>query len=336
MRAVIWTDYGRPEVLQHRDIEKPVPQDNEVLIKVHATTVFPGDAELRRFEVPFLLLWLPMRLWIGLWKPKRVTILGQEVAGEVEAVGKDVTRFKAGDKVIGMVGMGFGGYAEYVCLTADLTLNKGIVALKPKNMSYEEAAAIPVGGLNAWHFIRRANIQPGEKVLINGSAGSIGSYAVQFAKSFGADVTAVDCQEKLDMLREIGADQVIDYQKGDFTRSENKYDVIFDIIDKASYSRCMKCLNPNGRLINVNTRPIHLLRAFLTSRYGNKKFICEIARVADEDFLAVTQLIEEGKVNTHIDRVYPLNKIVDAHRYVDTKMKAGHVILKVTQESNTV
>ena len=328
MKAILWTDYGKPEVLQHRDIEKPVPKDNELLIKIHATTVFPGDAELRRFDVPFWLLWLPMRLWIGLRKPKRVTVLGQEVAGVVEAVGKDIRRFKPGDQVIGMTGMQFGGYAEYVCVTEELTAAKGLAGLKPRNMSYQEAAAVPVGGLNAWHFTRRAKIQPGEKVLINGSAGSIGSYVVQFAKSFGATVTAVDSGTKLQMLLSAGADYVIDYEKEDVIHSGNTYDVIFDIVDTIPYSQSMKSLKQNGRLVTVNTRPMQLLRAYWSSRYSSKKVICELARVSTEDFLAVTRLIEAGKVKTHIDRVYSFADIVEAHRYVDTKMKAGHVVIK--------
>jgi len=328
MKAIIWTEYGLPEVLQQRELAKPTPNDDEILVKVHATTVFPGDAELRRFELPFWILWLPMRIWIGLWKPKRVTVLGQEVAGEVEAVGKDIKRFAPGDQVMGMTGMQFGGYAEYVCLTEQLT-RKGLAALKPKNMSFEEATAVPVGGLNAWHFIRRANIQPGEKVLINGSAGSIGSYAVQFAKSLGAEVTAVDSESKLQMLRAVGADHVVDYEKEDFINSGKTYDVIFDIVDSIPFSQNMKCLNENGRLLIVNTRPMQLLRAYWCARHGSKKVICEMARASTEDFQSVTELIEAGKVKTHIDRVYSFADMVEAHRYVDTKQKAGNVVVNV-------
>lgn len=209
MKAVIWTKYGPPEVLQIVELEKPIPQENEVLIRVRAATVFPGDAEIRRFDVPFWAMWLPMRLFLGILKPTRIKVLGQEVAGDIEAVGKDVKRLKPGDKVIGMTGFGFGGYAEYICLSEEMTMKRGLVAAKPNNMSYEEAAAIPVGGLNAWHFIRRAKIVDGVKMLINGAGGSIGTFAVQLAKACGAEVTAVDNGPKLEMLRSIGADHVV-------------------------------------------------------------------------------------------------------------------------------
>jgi NADPH:quinone reductase-like Zn-dependent oxidoreductase len=329
MKAVIWTKYGPPEVLKIEDVDKPIPQDNEVLIKVIATTVFPGDAELRRFQMPFWVMWIILRLWFGVFKPRGRKILGQEIAGVVEAVGKDVTRLKCGDQVHGVTGMRFGGYAEYICLTEEFTAGKGLVVIKPDSMSYAEAAAVPVGGLNAWHFIRRANLQPGEKMLINGAGGSIGSYAVQMAKSFGVEVTATDHTDKLELLRTIGADHVIDYTKEDFSKSGKIYDVILDIADKKSFRRCVRSLKANGRLLIVNTRPLHLLRRIWFSWFNNKQLICEIARVSHEDFDSLRDLVETGKVKTIIDRSYSLNKIVEAHRYVDTGLKKGHVILNV-------
>lgn len=329
MKAVIWTKYGPPEVLQLGELEKPIPQENEVLIRIRATTVFPGDAEIRRFDVPFWAMWLPMRIFLGILKPKRIKVLGQEVAGDIEAVGKDVERLKPGDQVIGLTGFGFGGYAEYICLSEEMTMKKGLVAAKPHNMSYEEAAAIPVGGLNAWHFIRRAKIEDGEKVLINGAGGSIGTFAVQLAKACGAVVTAVDKCAKLEMLRSIGADHVIDYERDDFTRNGETYDVIFDVIDKSPYLRSMKSLKEKGRYLLVNTKPSNMLLPLWTRWTSSKKVICELARVTSEDFDSVREFVESGQVKTVIDRSYSLDQIVDAHRYVDTKQKAGNVVIRV-------
>jgi NADPH:quinone reductase-like Zn-dependent oxidoreductase len=218
MKAVVWTRYGPPEVLELGEVEKPAPKDNEVLIKIHATTVTAGDCEMRRLQFPFYLS-LPMRLWLGLLKPKQNSIMGTELAGEIEAVGKDVEQFKVGDKVFGASGMGLGTNAEYICLPAVSGDMEGGVAIMPANMSYQEAATVPFGGRDALHFLRLGGIQSGQKVLINGAGGSIGTFAVQLAKEYGAEVTAVDSADKLDMLLAIGADQVIDYQNEDFTQN---------------------------------------------------------------------------------------------------------------------
>src|SRR5215208_5609836 len=227
MKAIVWTKYGPPEALQLREVEKPTPRDNEVLIKVHAATVTFGDCEVRRLKLP-LLISIPIRIYAGLIKPKRITILGQELAGEIEAVGRQVTRFKKGDPVFAATFFRFGAYAEYACLP------ETYLVLKPSAITYEESATVPTGGINGLHFLRAANIQPGEMVLINGAGGSIGTYAVQIAKSLGAEVTAVDSAEKLDMLRSIGADHVVDYTREDFTKSGERYDVIYDVIGKSS------------------------------------------------------------------------------------------------------
>src|SRR4051794_15606466 len=224
MKAIVWTKYGPPDVLQLREVAKPEPKDNEVLIRIGATTVTAGDAQIRGLKIPILFL-LPFRLFLGLRKPKRITVLGQELAGEIEEVGKEVTRFKKGDQVFAWAGFRLGAYAEYICLP-----EKGLLKIKPSTMTYEEAAPLAVGGLEAAYFIRKGNIRSGEKVLIYGAGGSIGTYAVQLARSCGAEVTGVDSAEKADMLRSIGADHVIDYKHEDFTRRGETYDVIFDVI----------------------------------------------------------------------------------------------------------
>jgi NADPH:quinone reductase-like Zn-dependent oxidoreductase len=242
MKAIVLTKFGPPDVLQLQEVAKPTPKDKEVLIRIYATTVTAGDCELRRLKAP-LALRLPIRIFVGLIRPRPI-ILGQELAGEIEAVGKEVTRFRRGDQVFGWSGLRLGAYAEYTCLPED-----GVLAIKPSTMTYEEAAALPVGGLDAVYFMRKGNIQPGQKVLINGAGGSIGTFAIQLAKYFGADVTAVDSTGKLDMLRSIGADHVIDYTQEDFTKNGETYDVIFDVVGKSSFSRSVRLLTHNGRYL---------------------------------------------------------------------------------------
>src|SRR3989449_10934897 len=239
MKAIVCTRYGPPEVLQLRDVEKPTPKANEVLIKVHAATVTKGDCELRSLNLP--LLWkFVLRVGFGIRAPRK-KILGQELAREIEAVGNDVTLFKKGDQVFANTGLHLGAYAEYDCLP-----EKGLIVTRPVNMTYEEAAAVPVGGLHALQYLRKANIQSGQKVLINGAGGSIGTVAVQLAKYYGAEVTGVDSTGKLDMLRSIGVDRVVDYTREDFTKNGEKYDVIFDTVGKSSYSRSIGSLKEKG------------------------------------------------------------------------------------------
>ncbi len=321
MKAIVWTKYGPPDVLQLKEVEKPTPKDNEVLIRIYATTVLAGDCELRSLKFSLLMRAL-MRLGFGLRKPKRVTILGGDLAGEIESVGKDVKLFKKGDQVFGMTGPKLGAHAEYICLPEE-----GMLALKPANMTYEEVAAVPVGGLNALHFLRKGNIQSGQKVLINGAGGTIGTFAVQLAKYFGAEVTGVDSTEKLDMLRSIGADRVIDYSQEDFTKSGETYDVIFDVVGKSSYSGCINSLNKNGFYVLANPKLSLYIRRLWTSMKSSKKVITGIASYKTEDLIFFKDLIEAGKIKSVIDRRYPLEQIPEAHRYVETGQKIGNVVI---------
>jgi len=321
MKAIIWTNYGPPDVLQRQEVEKPTPKDNEVLIRLVAATVTAGDCEVRGLKLP---LWprLPLRIFVGLRKPKRLTILGQELAGEIEAVGKNVNKFKIGDPVFAATGFGMGAYAEYKCLPED-----GALAIKPINMSYAEAAAVPVGGLEALHFLRKSNIQRGQKVLINGAGGSIGTIGVQLAKHFGAEVTAVDSAEKLEMLRSIGANHVIDYAQEDFTKNGQTYDVIFDVIGKSSFSRSIRTLNEKGFYLIANPTFSKKIRGAWVSKRSSKRVLSDAADHKAENLIFLKDLIEAGKLKSVIDRCYPLAEVAEAHQYVETGQKAGNVII---------
>ena len=325
MKAIVCTKWGPPEVLQFKEVPKPIPKDNEILIKIHATTVTAGDCEMRRLEFP---LWLQLLARAGFgFRGPRKEIIGQELAGEIEEVGKDVKLFKKGDKVFGSPGFHFGTYAEYDCLP-----EKAVVAIKPTNMTYEEAACVPLGGLEALHFLRKANIESGEKVLINGAGGSIGTAGIQLAKYYGAFVSAVDSTGKLDMLRSIGADSVIDYTKEDFTKNGQTYDVIFDIVGKSSFSDSIASLNENGRYLLANPKLSHKVRGQQVSRKGGKKVISDYTFQKPEDLIFLKELIEAGKIRSVIDRSYPLEQIPEAHRYVEAGGKKGNVVITVVEE----
>ncbi len=328
MKAIVWTKYGPPDVLQLKEVEKPTPKDNEVLVRIYATTVTAGDCEMRRLKFP-IWLWLPMRIYAGLIRPTRINILGQELAGEIESVGKDVKRFKEGDQVFAHAGFGMGAYAEYICLPEEPKEMEGPLAIKPSNMTYEEAAAVPVGGLEALHFLRQGNIQSGQKVLINGAGGSIGTMGIQLAKHYGAEVTAVDSTGNLDMLRSIGADQVIDYTQEDFTKSDQTYDVIFDVVGKSSFSGSVKSLKQNGRYLLANPGLSHMVRGGWTSMRSSKNVISGAASHKTGDLIFLKKLIEAGKIKSVIDRRYPLEQIAEAHSYVETGHKKGNVVITV-------
>ena len=331
MKAILWTQYGSPDGLHLREVEKPTPKDNEVLIRVHAATVTAGDCEMRSLKFP-LFLSLLMRMYLGLGRPTRIKILGQEFAGEIETVGKDVRLFKQGDQVFATTGFGFGAYAEYKCLPEAPKL--GVLTSKPVNMTYEEAAAVPTGGLEALHFLRKGNIQSGQRVLIVGAGGSIGTFAVQLAKYFGAEVTGVDRSSKLDMLRSIGTDHVIDYTQEDFTKSGKTYDVIFDVMGKSSFSGSIRSLKQDGRLLLGNPGLSQMVRGRWTSMSSSQQVIMGAASQKREDLIFLKELIEAGKLKAVIDRCYPLEQTAEAHRYVDTGQKKGNVVITVEHDNN--
>ena len=329
MKAIVCTKYGSPDVLQLKEVEKPTPKDNEVLIRTYAATVVAGDCELRSFKFP-LYFWLPLRIYMGIIRPTRVNILGQELAGEIESVGKDVKLFREGDQIFAATSIRFGAYADYICLPST-----GAMATKPANMASEEAAAVPTGGLNALHYLRKGNIQSGEKVLINGAAGNIGAFAVQLAKYFGAEVTGVDSTEKLDMLRSIGAEHVIDYTQEDFTKNGETYDVIFDVVGKSSFSRSVRSLNQNGRYLLANSRLLQMVRGLWTSMISSKKVIFELLNYKPEDLIFLKELIEAGEIKSVIDKRYPLEQTAEAHRYVEKGHRKGNVVITLEHNHKT-
>ena len=334
MKAIVWTKYGPPDVLQLKEVEKPSPKDNEVLIRICATTVTAGDTEMRSLTMPFMFSF-PMRIYVGLRKPKRITILGQELSGDVEAVGKEVELFERGDRVFGTTGFGFGAYSEYICLPGVAKGMQGALAIKPVNMTYEEAAAVPTAAFEALHLLRQANIQKGQTVLIFGAGGSIGTFSVQFAKYLGAEVTGLDSTGKLDMLRSIGADHVIDYTQEDFTENAETYDVILDVIGKSPFSGSLRSLGPNGRYLLANPKLSQMVRARWISMRTGKQVIFGSSSQKTEDLIFLRELIEAGKIRSVIDSSYPLEQIPEAHRYAEKGSKKGNIVITVEQSSKT-
>lgn len=326
MKAIIWTKYGPPEGLKLQEVATPVPKANEVLVKIHAATASRADTEFRRLKLPFLFV-IPVRIYLGLFKPSRIRILGTEFAGEVVDTGKNVTQYQTGDQVYGYTGLGMGTYAEYVCLSEKPSGLLSVMSKRPTNITWEEAAAVPFGGLEALHSLGRANIQPGQKVLIVGAGGSIGTYAVQLARHYGAEVTGVDSGGKLDMLRSTGTDHVIDYTREDYTKNGQKYDLIMDTIGGSPFAGSLRALNENGTYLNVNPKMSHRLQMALSSGRRNRKLLSWEGGYTTKNLLRLKELIEAGTIKPVIDRRYPLEQVAEAHRYVETDQKKGNVVI---------
>ncbi len=329
MKAIVWTKYGAPEGLQLRELPTPSPREQEVLIKVHAATVSTPDTEFRRLKLP-LPYAIPLRLYLGVFRPTRIPILGNEFSGEIVAAGQEVAQYKIGDAVFGYTGLGMGAYAEFLCLAETPTALASMMAPKPINVTYEEAAALSFGALEALHALRKANIQKGQKVLIVGAGGNIGTYAVQLAKHYGAEVTGVDKAGKLEMLRSIGADQVIDYAREDFTQCGQMFDVIFDTIGKSPFTKSLRMLTENGAYLNANPGLLGGMRMRRAAKDSGKRIMPWSAAYTTQNLLAVKELVESGTIKPVIDRLYPLEQIAEAHRYVETGQKKGNVVVTIS------
>lgn len=328
MKAIVYTKYGPPDVLQLTEVEKPSPKENEILVKIKATTVTAGDIRSRSFTVPSSV-WLPARISLGFKQPKK-QILGMELAGEVESVGKDVTRFKKGDQIFAATQVNFGSYAEYICLPED-----GAVCMKPSNITYEEAAAVPIGARTALFFLKKANIQNGQNVLIYGASGSVGSYAVQLSKYFGATVTGVCSSFNLELVKSLGADEVIDYTASDFSTIDGAYDIIFEAVNKSTFSDCMKLLKEDGTYINI-VEPLPSAQMLWTKLTSRKKLILsQNAPETSEALDFLKELVENGKIKVIIDRQYTFEEIVEAHIYVEEGHKKGNVVINVKHNDHS-
>lgn len=319
MKAITYTKYGPPEVLHLSEVEKPTPKDNEVLIKIYATTVNRTDCGFRNPE------YLIVRLISGLFRPK-INILGSEMSGEIEAIGKDVKTFKKGDQVFGLNTYKFGTHAEYICIP-----QKGSIAAKPSNMSYEEAAAVCDGLMLAMTYIRKIDFKNVQKILINGASGSIGSACVQLAKSYGTKITAVCDTKNLELVKSLGADKVIDYTKDDFTKDGQLYDVVIDAVGKSSFFRCKKLLKPGGVYFSTELGFLsqNIFLAMLTPIIGSKKVKFPIPKDSKEDIAYFKEIIEAGEYKAVIDRIYPLEQIIEATRYVESGRKTGNVVISL-------
>lgn len=341
MKAIVSTEYGTPDVLKIKDVVKPAPKDNEILVRVYATSVNFGDLMARNFgnlsprefNMP-APLYFPSRMAFG-WNKPRINILGSELAGEIESVGRDVTKFKAGDQIFAYLGMNMGANAEYVCIP-----ESGTVALKPANLTYEEAATLPYGAIMATSLLGKANSLTsvrGQKVLINGASGGIGSMAVQLAKHFGAEVTGVCGTRRLEFVKSLGADKVIDYTKEDFTQNGETYDLIFDILGRSSFSQVRRSLKPNGIYLLASFKMKALLQMLWTSLTGSKqKVICSFANETPESLVFVKKLVEEGKIKASVDKSFPMEQAAEAHRYVEGGHKQGNVVITLEHNNKAI
>lgn len=323
MRAVVWTAYGSPDVLRVRQVPRPIPEPHEILVRVRATTVTAGEVEMRR-GTHRGLLGLMLRLFVGVRRPRGTRILGQELAGDVVAVGGEVTGFAVGDRVAAQTGLRFGGDAEFACLP-----ESGAVVEVSDGVSYEEAATLPTGGLYARYFVRTAGIEPGDSVLINGAGGSIGTYAIQLAKRAGAEVTAVDRADKLDLLGSLGADHVIDHTTHDFTEDMARYDVILDVIDARSFGAVARSLRPGGRYLHSDVSPLAAIRRKLHRSEGEKRAVFVRAGSERRDLRELVEMLAAGELRAVIDRRFPLEEIGDAHSHAETGAKRGHIVISV-------
>jgi NADPH:quinone reductase-like Zn-dependent oxidoreductase len=329
MKAVTYRRYGGPDVLQLAEVPAPVPGDREVLIRVRAAETTKSDCELRSFRYSVKWFWLPLRIAVGISRPRR-RILGIYFAGEVVSVGGRVTRFAPGDQIYGSTDLRLGAYGEYVVLPERATIGP-----KPRNMTFAEAAAVPLGGLNALHFMRRARIQPGEQVLINGAGGSIGAHAIQLAHSMGVQVTAVDHRIKEGLVRRLGASDFIDYTTEDVTTIGRRFDVIFDMVAGSPYRRLIGMLQPGGRYLHGNPRLSVLVRSVLTTRFTDKTVTVAFAPESKENLATLTEMIEARKIYTIVDRVYPMAEAAAAHRRVETEQRLGAVVITIGEQDGS-
>lgn len=323
MKAAVWTAYGAPEVLQIQDVNKPEPASDQILIRITASTVFAGDSELRRLDV-LPMFRLPLRLGLGFSKPKRVNVLGQEFAGTVERVGNEVTRFKPGDEVFGPSPMGFSCNAEYICIKESAE-----ISLKPAEIKFGEAAALCVGGLNALYFHRLGNIQAGQKVLLVGAGGSIGTIYLQLAKLTGAEVTVVDSANKLALLKQLGADHAIDFLSEDLAATGKRYDLVFNVHAKSSFRTGLKLLKKQGRLLIMNTYFLQIIAGLFINLFSSKSVKLGMTKYRTEDLDYLAGLVSAGKLKVIVDREYKLDDIVAAHRYADSGEKTGNLVLTI-------
>jgi 2-desacetyl-2-hydroxyethyl bacteriochlorophyllide A dehydrogenase len=329
MKAIVWTKYGKPDGLLLKEVEKPNPKENEILVKIHATSVTAGDCEMRRLQLP-LGLSLPIRMYAGFFRPKRIPILGQELAGEVVEIGNHVKTYQQGDQVFGTTGFGFGAYAEYITLPENPDDAQGVLAAKPDSLSFEEAAVVPTAGLEALHYLRAANIHNSDKVMVIGAGGSIGTFAIQLAKYLGAEVTAVDSGPKRELIHSLGTDHFIDYTTENYVTNGETYDLIIDVVGKHSIARRMRMLKPGGLYYLAFARLSNIALAWWTNLTSSKKLRIQSASQKKEDLIFLSDLLATGKIRSVIGKSFSLEQMAEAHRYAEGGEKLGNVAISVS------